>query len=100
MLQYLLDLVARVGQWSYVLIFLVAALECAAFLGLIVPGESLLLACGFLSHRGVLALDAVIAAGILGAIVGDNVGYAMGSKLGREWLLAAGSHFGLTERHL
>ncbi len=100
MLQYLLDLVARVGQWSYLLIFLVAALECSAFLGLLIPGESLLLACGFLAHSGPLALDAVIAAGILGAIVGDNIGYEMGSKLGRDWLLSVGSHVGLTEKAL
>jgi hypothetical protein len=33
-LQYLLDLVARLGPWSYVIIF-AAALECAAFVGLI-----------------------------------------------------------------
>ncbi|PKQ37786.1 MAG: DedA family protein [Actinobacteria bacterium HGW-Actinobacteria-1] len=100
MLQYLLDLVARVGQWSYLIIFLIAALECAAFLGLLIPGESVLLACGFLAHRGTLMLDAVIAAAILGAIVGDNVGYAMGRRLGRGWLLSAGSHFGLTEQRL
>jgi hypothetical protein len=32
-LQYLLDLVARLGGWSYVIIFAAAALECAAFAG-------------------------------------------------------------------
>jgi membrane protein DedA with SNARE-associated domain len=100
MLQYLLDLVARVGQWSYILIFLVSVLECSAFLGLLIPGESLLLACGFLAHSGVLNLDAVIVVSILGAIIGDNVGYAMGNRLGREWLLGAGSRFGLTEKRL
>ncbi|TDB36807.1 MAG: DedA family protein [Actinobacteria bacterium] len=100
MLQYLLDLVVRVGQWSYVLIFLIAALECAAFLGLLIPGESVLLACGFLAHQGTLTLDAVIAAAIVGAVVGDNVGYAMGRRLGRAWLLSAGAHVGLTERRL
>lgn len=100
MLQYLLELISRLGDWSYLVIFLVAALECSAFLGLVVPGESLLLACGFLSHRGVLAIDAVVVAGVLGAIVGDNVGYEMGRRLGRGWLLSAGSRVGLTEKRL
>ena len=53
-LQYLLGLVTQLGAWSYAIIFAAAALECAAFAGLIVPGESLVLASGFLAHRGLL----------------------------------------------
>ena len=53
MLPFLLDLVARLGEWSYLIIGLAAALECAAFAGLLVPGESLVLASGFLAHQGV-----------------------------------------------
>jgi hypothetical protein len=66
-LQYLLDLVARLGHWSYIIIFVAAALECAAFFGLLVPGESLMLATGFFAQQGLLDLDAVIVVGILGA---------------------------------
>lgn len=97
MLAYLLDLVSRLGNWSYLLIFVIAMLECAAFLGLVVPGESLMLACGFLSHQRVLMLDAVIVAGTLGAIIGDNIGYELGRRMGRGWLLAGGARVGLTE---
>lgn len=100
MQRYLLDLVVRLGVLSYAVVFLVAGLECAAFLGLVVPGESLLLACGFLAHRGVLQLDAVILAGILGAIIGDNVGYWMGGRLGEDWLLRVGSRLGVTRARL
>jgi membrane protein DedA with SNARE-associated domain len=100
MLQYLLDLVARLGQWSYLIIFLAAALECAAFAGLLVPGESLVLASGFFAHEGVLELDAVMAAVAIGAIVGDNVGYQLGLRLGREWLLRHGARAGITPARL
>jgi membrane protein DedA with SNARE-associated domain len=99
-LQYLLDLVARLGHWSYGIIFVAAALECAAFAGLLVPGESLVLASGFFAHQGILKLDAVMAAAGLGAIVGDNIGYQLGCRLGRDWLLRHGSRFGLRERRL
>jgi membrane protein DedA with SNARE-associated domain len=99
-LQYLLDLVARLGDWSYLVIFGVAGLECAAFAGLLVPGESLVLASGFFVHRGLLELDAVMAAAGLGAIVGDNIGYLLGSRLGREWLLRKGSRFGIRTKRL
>jgi membrane protein DedA with SNARE-associated domain len=99
-LQFLLDLVARLGAWSYLIIFAAAALECAAFAGLLVPGESLVLASGFLAHQGILHLAPVIVAAATGAIVGDNIGYFLGSRLGREWLLRRGSRFGIRKRGL
>jgi len=99
-LPYVLDLVARLGHWSYLIIFVAAALESAAFAGLIVPGESLVLASGFFAHQGVLELDAVIAAAAVGATLGDNIGYGLGLRLGRPWLLHFGSRLGLRPEHL
>ena len=90
MMEYLFGLVSRLGHWGYVIIFVAAALECAAFAGLVVPGESLVLVSGFLAHVGLLNLDAVIAAAAGGAIVGDNIGYRLGERLGRPWLLRYG----------
>jgi membrane protein DedA with SNARE-associated domain len=99
-LQYLLDLVTRLGDWSYLIIFGAAMLECAAFAGLLVPGESVVLASGFFAHQGILELDALIAAVALGAVAGDNIGYLLGARLGREWLLKRGSRFGLRKKRL
>ena len=100
LLQYLLDLIVRLGDWSYLIIVCAAALECAAFAGLLVPGESLVLASGFFAHQRILQLDSVMAAAALGAVAGDNIGYLLGSRLGREWLLRKGSRFGLRKRRL
>ena len=97
-LQYLLDLVTSLGGWSYLIIFGAAALECAAFAGLLVPGESLVLASGFLAHRGILRLQLILPAVALGAIAGDNIGYLLGRRLGRDWLLRKGSRFGLRRK--
>jgi undecaprenyl-diphosphatase len=99
-LETLLDLVARLGGWSYLIIMLAAALECAAFVGLVVPGESELLASGFFAHEGILSLAAVMGAATVGAIAGDNLGYQLGCRLGRDWLLHHGRRFGITERRL
>jgi membrane protein DedA with SNARE-associated domain len=99
-LEYLLNLVVRLGDWSYLIIFTAALLECAAFAGLIVPGESLVLASGFFAHQGILQGDVVIVAAGLGAVAGDNIGYWLGARLGREWLLRKGSRFGLRKRRL
>lgn len=100
MLEYMTDLVARLGHWGYVFIFAVAACESAAFLGLLVPGESLVLFTGFLASRGVLDLDALIIIVAVGAAVGDNIGYELGTRLGRPWLLRHGARFGLGESRL
>jgi undecaprenyl-diphosphatase len=99
-LHSLLDLVVRLGDWSYLIIFAAAALECAAFAGLLVPGESVVLASGFFAHQGMLELVPVMISAGLGAIAGDNIGYLLGSRLGRDWLLRRGSRFGVRKRGL
>jgi membrane protein DedA with SNARE-associated domain len=100
LLQYLLGLVVRMGDWSYLVIFAAAMLECAAFAGLLVPGESLVLASGFFAHQGILERNLVMVAAGFGAVAGDNIGYWLGARLGREWLLRRGSRFGLRRKRL
>lgn len=100
MLEYLTSLTVRLGHLGYVVVFAVAAAESAAFLGLLVPGESVVLVSGFLAARGSFDLDALIAAVALGAILGDNIGYELGRRLGRPWLVHHGGRVGLGETRL
>lgn len=100
LLHWLSDLVARAGQWSYAVIFAAAALESAAFLGLLVPGEALVLLAGFLTAQGVLHLDVLLIVVALGAVLGDSIGYELGRHLGRPWALRRGRRFGLSEKRL
>lgn len=95
MLDYFISLVGRLGQWGYLVIFLGAMLESAAFLGLIIPGESLVLVAGFLAAQGLLDLDVLIVTVAIGAALGDSIGYEMGRWLGRPALVHYGSRFGL-----
>ena len=97
MLQYLINLVERLGQWGYLIIFLGAMLESAAFLGLVIPGESLVLVAGFLAAQGSLDLDLLIITVAVGAAIGDSIGYEMGRQMGRPALMQYGSRFGLNE---
>lgn len=100
MLEHLIDLAGRLGHWGYVLIFLGATLESAAFLGLVVPGESLVIVAGFLAAQGWLDLDVLIVTVALGATLGDSIGYEMGRRVGRPALLHHGSRFGLNHARL
>jgi membrane protein DedA with SNARE-associated domain len=78
-----------------VLLFLGAALESAAFLGFLVPGETIVIAGGVLASFGVLDLRDTLVVAVTGAIVGDNVGYVLGRRLGRPWLESHGRLIGM-----
>ena len=78
-----LDTAARLASpWAYVVLALLAAAESAAFVGLAVPGETAMLLGGFLAYQGRVDLAVMMAAGALGAIVGDSVGYEIGRQFG------------------
>lgn len=97
---YLVDLIGRIGHWGYGLLFLGAMLESAAMIGVLVPGEALVLAAGFFAAQGAFDLDALIVTVAVGATVGDSLGYEMGRHWGRDFLTEHGRRFGLTEEKL
>lgn len=100
MLDYLVQLVGRLGHWGYVVIFLGAMAESAAFLGVLVPGESLVLVAGFLAAQQALDLDALIVVVAVGATIGDSIGYELGRHLGAPWAVRYGRYVGVHQRHL
>ena len=79
----LLDSAARLASpWAYVVLGLLAAAESAAFVGLAIPGETAMLLGGFLAYQGRVSLPVMMAAGAVGAVVGDSVGYEIGRVFG------------------
>jgi undecaprenyl-diphosphatase len=66
--------------------FVLPALEASAFLGLLVPGETALIVGGVVAHGGALPLWTVIAAGVTGAALGDQIGYRVGARFGQRLL--------------
>lgn len=83
----MLDAIVGLPPWFVLaLVFLLPALEASAFLGLLVPGEIAVLLGGVVAHGGGLPLWAVIAAGVLGAAVGDQVGYLTGRRFGQRMI--------------
>lgn len=100
MLEYLVNLVERLGHWGYVVIFMGAMAESAAFLGVLVPGESLVLVAGFLAAQQALHLDALMVVVAVGAAIGDSIGYELGRRLGEPWVLRYGRYVGVRASHL
>ena len=70
------------GPWVYAVVVVAAVLESAAFVGLVVPGETILLLAGATAALGGVDLVGVIVCGVVGAVVGDQVGYAFGRAFG------------------
>jgi membrane protein DedA with SNARE-associated domain len=96
------DLEAFFLDWGYVVVFAAPLLENA---GLPVPGDSALFWLAYLSAQGGLRLDLLIGLAMVGAVLGDNLGYWAGrrggrpliERLGRRWPVAAHA-LGRTER--
>ena len=64
------------------------------------PGEAVLLASGALAHRGVLDPVVVLFFGLLGAVTGDQIGYWIGRKGGRPFVLRWGRYVMITPERL
>ena len=92
--EWLLALFARYG---YFVVFAGVFLENT---GLPVPGETALLAGAALSHFGRLSLTRVILTAIVGATLGDNLGFAIGRRYGRALAERYGARIGLTRERL
>ena len=74
--------IAAHRDWAVPLIFLVSFAESFAFLSLLVPGTTILAACGALVPGGTLALWPLLVGAIPGAVLGDGVSYWLGRRYG------------------
>jgi len=91
---WLTDLFARYG---YFVVFFGVLLENA---GVPVPGETILLAGAVLARLGHLSIVSVVSIAIVGAMLGDNVGFLIGRRGGRRLLERHGRLLGLTKARL
>ena len=84
MLAAIIDVPANVG---YAAVFALIAIET---MGIPLPGETALFTAGILASRGDLSIEIVIGVAAAAAILGDNVGFLIGRRLGRRLLLRDG----------
>ncbi len=69
-------------------------------LGLPLPGESVLILASVLAGRGELSLLPLMLGAWAGAVLGDNIGYLIGSRLGRAIVLRYGAKIGINADRL
>jgi undecaprenyl-diphosphatase len=96
----LIDVGRALGEWTYLLVGALAFLETGAFVGLIAPGETTVIAGGVIAGQGEISLLVLIAIVWACAVAGDLTSYALGRRLGRAWLLRHGERLKITEARL
>jgi membrane protein DedA with SNARE-associated domain len=86
-----------IGRWGYLVIFGAMLLENA---GLPLPGETVTLLGGYAAGSGQLNVLGVMGAAIGGAVLGDNMGYWVGRRLGWDLILKVGRWLGQSPAQL
>ena len=100
MVDKIVNTIALIGNWGYLVIFFAAFLESSAFTGFIVPGESIVVLSGFLAAQGHLEIWDCFLWVAIGAVLGDSVGYAIGKAVGRGYFEKHKRLFLLKEKHI
>jgi membrane protein DedA with SNARE-associated domain len=90
------DVSTALGGFTYVLVAFGAFTETAAFVGLILPGETVVLLGGAVAGQGETSI--VLTVGIVwaAAFAGDSVSFLLGRRLGRGFILEHGPRVRIT----
>lgn len=94
------DLGQALGPYTYVLVAIGAFLETGAFVGLIAPGETIMIVGGVIAGQGEIRLGPLILIVWVSAVAGDTVSFFLGRRLGRDFLLRHGPRVQITEERL
>jgi membrane-associated protein len=80
--RYLAEFVAQYGPWVYALLFLIVFVETGLVVMPLLPGDSLLFVVGALAGAGLMSLPLSLAVLLLAAVLGDQLNYSIGRRLG------------------
>jgi len=94
-----IDLMGLIKTFGYLGIFTIVFAESGLFFGFFFPGDSLLFTAGLIASQGFLNIWILVPLIILGAILGDNVGYWFGAKVGPKIFTREDSFF-FHKRHV
>jgi hypothetical protein len=74
----IVDVAEALGRWTYALVGVMAFLETGAFVGLVAPGETVVIAGGVIAGEGTISLLPLIGLVWLCAVLGDSVSFLIG----------------------
>ncbi len=94
------DIAQALGAWTYVVVAAMAYLETGAFVGLVAPGETVVIAGGVIAGQGEIELVPLIGLVWSCAILGDTTSFFIGRRLGRAFLEKHGPRVKITHERL
>jgi membrane protein DedA with SNARE-associated domain/membrane-associated phospholipid phosphatase len=98
--QLIEDVAHALGPWTYLLVGVLAFLETGAFVGLVAPGESVVIVGGVIAGQGEISLIVLIGIVWSAAILGDTTSFFIGRRLGRDFILRHGPKVKIDEARL
>jgi membrane protein DedA with SNARE-associated domain/membrane-associated phospholipid phosphatase len=98
--QIIEDVAKALGPWTYALVGVAAFLETGAFVGLVAPGETIVIAGGVVAGQGEIELLPLIGIVWTCAVLGDTTSFYIGRRLGRRFLEKHGPRVKITHERL
>jgi membrane protein DedA with SNARE-associated domain len=74
--------ISQHSGWTFLIIFLTVFGESFAFVSLVFPGTTIMVAAGLLVPGGTIHLFPLLSGAILGAVLGDSISYWLGLQFG------------------
>jgi membrane protein DedA with SNARE-associated domain/membrane-associated phospholipid phosphatase len=94
--QALHDFSDKLGALTYLVVGASAFLETGAFVGLILPGETVIILGGAVAGQGATSIYVTVWVVWVCAWAGDTASFFIGRRLGRDFLLRHGPKFRIT----
>jgi membrane protein DedA with SNARE-associated domain len=94
------DVSTELGHWTYLVVGVSAFLETGAFVGLVLPGETVIILAGAVAGQDVTSLVLTIAIVWASAWAGDSTSFLIGRRLGRGFLLRNGPKLRISRERL
>jgi undecaprenyl-diphosphatase len=88
------------GAWTYLIVGALAFLETGAFVGLLAPGETAVIAGGVIAGQDNIEIAVLLPLVWVCCIGGDTVSFWLGNRLGRGFMLKHGPRVQITEERL
>ncbi len=85
------DLIEHIGEWNYLIAFLSALIESLPVIGTVLPGMNIMILVGGFFGRE--HLPGVISLAIIGAMMGNYIGYWLGARYGHDFIEEYGDWF-------
>lgn len=97
-MEYLIDLINDVGNWGYLILFIIIFLESFP-MTFYLPGDSLLFTTGFLASQGHFNIAMLIFVLYFGGAFGYLLSYILGEKI-RNFIIKSNDKYWFKKKHL